>query len=62
MVPQVRVPPDFDDGCVRMNDKADSVEETEVPKQDDLLFDGCESDVLMRLLLEANLCMFRSYW
>lgn len=62
MVPLVRVPPDSDDGRVRMNDKAHSVEEAEVPKQDELLFDGCESDVLMRLLLKANLCMFRSYW
>lgn len=58
----VRVPPEFVDGRVRMNDKAHSVEEAEVPRQDALPFDGCESDALMRLMLEANLCMFRSYW
>lgn len=51
----LRVPPEFDDGRVRKNGKACSVEEAEVPKQDELPFDGCESDVLMCLILQAAL-------
>ena len=62
MAPLVRVPPESDDGHVWKDSKAHFVDEARVPKQDDLLFDGCESDVPMRLVLEANLCMFRSYW
>lgn len=55
MAPLVRVPPEFDDGRVRMNDEAHFVEEAEVPKQDELPFDGCESDVLICLILQAAL-------
>lgn len=55
MASLVCVPPEFDDGHVRMNDKARSVEEATVPNQDDLPFDGCEGDVLMCLILQAAL-------
>ena len=41
MASLVRVPPEFDDGRVRRNDKVRSVEDATVPNQDDLLFDGC---------------------
>ena len=55
MASLVRVPPEFDDGRVRMNDEAHSVEEVTVPSQYDLPFDGCESEVLMCLILQAAL-------
>ena len=57
MAPLVRVPPESDDGHVWKDSKAHFVDEARVPKQDDLLFDGCESDVPMRLMLEANLAL-----
>lgn len=62
MTPLLRVRAELDGGCVQKDDRARSVEEAELPKRDDLLFDGCEHDVLMRLMLEADLCMFWSYW
>ena len=55
MAPLLRVRAESDGGCVRKGDKAHSVEEAELPKQDDLLFDGCEHDVLTRLMFPAAL-------
>ena len=55
MTPLLRVRAESDGGCVQKDDKAHSVEEADLPKQDDLLFDGCEHDVLMRLMFQAAL-------
>lgn len=44
-----------DAGCVQKDDKARSVEEAELSKQDVLLFDGYEHDVLMRVVFRAVL-------
>ena len=55
MAPLLWVRAESDGGCVQKDDRARSVEEAELPKQDDLLFDGCEHDVLMRLMSQAAL-------
>lgn len=55
VAPLLRVLAESDGGCVQKDDRARSVEEVELPKQDDLLFDGCEHDVLMRLMFQAAL-------
>lgn len=55
VAPLLRVLAESDGGCVLKDDKASSVEEATVPNQDDLLFDGCEGDVLMCLILQAAL-------
>lgn len=55
VAPLLRVLAESDGGCVPKDDWVQSVEEATVPNQDDLPFDGCESDVLMCLILQAAL-------
>lgn len=53
VAPLLRVLAESDGGCVLKDDKACSIEETTVPNQDDLPFDGCEGDVLMCLFVHT---------
>lgn len=55
VVPLLRVLAESDGGCVPKDDWVQSVEEATVPNQDDLPFDGCESDVLICQMLQAAL-------
>ena len=55
VVPLLWVLAESDGGCVPKGGRVQSVEEATVPNQDDLPFDGCESDVLMCLMLQAAL-------